>query len=458
MAERIPPHSEEAEVSVLGAFIQSEYALNETAETLVREDFFNPALAEIFDAISELHRESKSVDLTTLTDALNRRGTLDAVGGAIRLAELSAAVPSPSNARYYADILREKRKLRELIKAAGDIITMSYSESENVDEVIEKAEQSVLDIAKEGQGTDYKAIKNILNANMDEMKERAKHPGALTGLKTDFKMLDDYTLGLQKSDLIILAARPSIGKTSLALNIASNVAMSGKSVLIFSLEMNAHLLGGRLLASKAGVDSKEIQTGEVMHEPDKLDRITEAMESLGSAKIHIDDNSGISIAEMKNKCRRLRGKEGLDLVVVDYLQLMDFGGNGRASARPENRQQEIATLSRMLKQLARDMECPVLVLSQLSRAVENRAGKKPILADLRESGAIEQDADVVLFIHKEERGEREDDDNGPDPETTRKIIIAKHRNGETGEFVLRWVGKFTRFGDYNFGDDLNDAI
>ncbi|MDR1796210.1 MAG: replicative DNA helicase [Clostridiales Family XIII bacterium] len=456
MAERVPPHSDEAERSVLGAAIQSEAAMNEASESLLREDFYNPAHAEIFDAVTELYRAGRPADLTTLTDALRRRGMLDAVGGTVYLAELSGAVPSPSNAIVYGAIVREKAQLRKLIESAGEIISMGYSEEDAADEVIEFAEQQILAIGQRGQRGDYVPLPAVLDENFKRMEERSKHIGELTGLPTDFRRLDEITLGLQKSDLIILAARPSMGKTSLALNIAANAARKANaSVLIFSLEMNRHLLGERLLSAEARVDSKSLRDGSVLREPDKMQRIAEASEVLRNSRIHIDDNSAISIAEMKNKCRRLKAREGLDLIVVDYLQLMDFGGSGRASTRPENRQQEISTLSRMLKQLARDMECPVIVLSQLSREVEKRGSHKPILADLRESGAIEQDADVVLFIYREER---DDEESGPDPETTRRLSIAKHRNGETGELTLTWAGQYTLFGDYDPSIDVNNLL
>jgi len=454
--ERIPPHSEEAERSVLGAAIQNEAALNEVTEMLRREDFYNPAHGDIFDALLLLSQERRAADLTTVADALKRNGTLERAGGVSYLAELSAAVPSPSNAVYYGEIVREKAKLRSLIESAGEIISQGYSEGRTADEVLEFAEQGILAIGQRGQRNDYYPLLSVLTENMHEMEVRSKNEGRLTGLATGFDRLDEITLGLQKSDLIILAARPSMGKTSLALNIAANAAkLTNASVMIFSLEMNRHLLGERLLSSEAEVDSKQIRDGSVLRERDKVKRIEEANEVLGRSRIHIDDNSSISIAEMKNKCRRLKATEGLDLIIVDYLQLMDFGGNGRASARPENRQQEISTLSRMLKQLARDMECPAVILSQLSREVEKRGSHRPVLADLRESGAIEQDADIVLFIYQEERKE---DGSGPDPETTRRISVAKHRNGETGDFTLRWVGSYTKFGPYNPADDLMTHI
>jgi replicative DNA helicase len=321
--------------------------------------------------------------------------------------------------------------------------------------VLEHAESEILSIAKRGQKSDYYPLSEVLSENIRRLEERGKLGGAYTGLPTGFKHLDDLTLGLQPSDLIILAARPSQGKTSLALNMAVNIALTGANVLVFSLEMSKGQLGERVLSTEAQVDSKEIRNGRAYRDAEKFDRIVEASVRLSEASLFIDDKSGISIAEIKNKCRRQKQKSGLDLIVVDYLQLMDFGVIGRAAGRPENRQQEVATLSRMLKQLAREMECPVLVLSQLSREIEKGSQRNPRLSDLRESGAIEQDADIVMFIHGVEK---KDGESGPDPEETKMLTVAKHRNGETGSIILRWVGKYTKFGTYNEEDDIPQII
>jgi replicative DNA helicase len=285
---------------------------------------------------------------------------------------------------------------------------------------------------------------------MEELSK--KNTDGLTGLTTGFPKLDHMTLGLQPSDLIVLAARPGMGKTSLALNIAANAALKADAkVMIFSLEMDELQLGMRLMAAEAMIPSDELRGGKVYRDKAKIEKLGEAQQTLSRATINIDSTSGIQISEIRNKCRRMKLKEGLDLVIVDYLQLMDFGGNGKNSSRPENRQQEIATLSRMLKQLAREMECPFIVLSQLSRAVEQRGGHKPNLSDLRESGAIEQDADIVMFIYQED--EKGESDSRPDPEHTRQLYIAKHRNGETGQITLQWLGQFTKFAHYDFSED-----
>ena len=454
MAERIPPHNEDAEKSVLGAAIQSYTAMNEIVDSLSKDDFFRKENAEIFDVISEMSVAGKTVDLVTVADALKRRGMLDVIGGTKYLASLSSMVPSPLNALQYGAIIKEKATLRKLIEVSGDIITESYNESEEASEILEKAEADILAIAQKGQKSDYEALESVINKNIERMKELSELNSEIIGLSTGFPTLDKMTLGLQKSEMIVLAARPSKGKTSLALNIAVNAAIkSNASVLIFSLEMDAQALGQRLLSSTAEVDSEYIRTGKAFRDKEKMSKISEAAEQLSEARIKIDSTSGISIGEMKNKCRRVKARDGLDLVVIDYLQLMDFGVVGRASARPENRQQEISTLSRMIKQLAREMECPVLILSQLSRRVEDRGGT-PKLSDLRESGAIEQDADIVMFIHQKEKQE----DGYPDIETTREIIIAKNRMGETGAVTLRWIGKYTKFGHYKMDDDIVASV
>jgi replicative DNA helicase len=452
---RVQPHSEEAEKSVLGAALQSKMAASDLVETLVKEDFYRKDHGEIYEAIARLTAEGKPVDLVTVTDELRTMGMLDFVGGPQYLVTLSGMVPSPSNAAFYARTILEKATLRKLIEKSGDIINLSYGEGEKAEDVLEHAESEILSIAKRSQKSDYYPLNEVLSENIRRIEERGKLDGAYTGLPTGFKHLDDITLGLQPSDMIVLAARPGQGKTSLALNIAVNIALTGAKVLVFSLEMSKGQLGERVLSTEAMVDSKEIRSGKAYRDTEKFERIVEASVRLSGANLFIDDKSGISIAEIKNKCRRQKQKGGLDLVVVDYLQLMDFGVVGRAASRPENRQQEVSTLSRMLKQLAREMECPVLVLSQLSRDIEKGGNRKPRLSDLRESGAIEQDADIVMFIHEPESKE---DDAGPDPDETRMLTVAKHRNGETGSIVLRWVNTFTKFGTYNKEDDIRTLI
>ena len=449
MSDRELPHSYDAEQSVLGAALQNAYAADEAAETLQKEDFYDRYHAEVFSAVAELAQAGTPVDLVTVSEALKRRGMLDAVGGVRFLAELVTAVPAPSSIRHYADIVREHSTRRRLIETAGNIISQSFAGEDDAAAVLDYAEREILEIGRSGQKEDYTHISSVVDNNIIRMEELSKlGAGDLTGLTTGFIDLDRLTLGLQASDLIILAARPGGGKTSLALNIALNAAIKAQAVvLVFSLEMSKASLGQRLLSVHSMVEHTLIRNGQAIKDTAKASRIGEAAQELAGTKIVIDDTSSISIGEIKNKCRRLKSKEGkLDLVVVDYLQLMDFGGSGKASSRPENRQQEIATLTRMLKQLARDIDCPVLVLSQLSRAVEQRGSHVPVLADLRESGAIEQDADIVMFIYQEAN---KDDGEGPDVNLTRKLFVAKHRNGETGSITLRWMGEYTKFSHYN---------
>jgi replicative DNA helicase len=335
-----------------------------------------------------------------------------------------------------------------------NIIGKAFSGEDDALSVLDFAEREILEIGRTGQKEDYTHVGAVVDDNLKKMEELSKlGAGDLTGLTTGFSRLDRLTLGLQPSDLIILAARPGMGKTSLALNIAINAAIKAHAVvMVFSLEMSRNSLGIRLLSTQAGVDSKLIRNGQAYKDTAKAAKLGEAAQDLKETRISIDDTSAIQISEIKNKCRRVKTKEGkLDLVIIDYLQLMDFGGSGKTSARPENRQQEIATLTRMLKQLARDMDCPVMVLSQLSRDIERRSSKEPVLADLRESGAIEQDADIVMFIYQEPE---KDDGDGPLRDTTRQLSIAKHRNGETGLITLGWKGEFMRFSPYDPDADV----
>ncbi|MDR0357302.1 MAG: replicative DNA helicase [Clostridiales Family XIII bacterium] len=445
MNERVPPHSDDAEAAVLGAALQSKQALYDVAETLTEIDFYREANRRIFAAMTELHREGNVADIVTVTEALKKRKELSAAGGADYIGKLAGAVPSPSSALQYGKILIGKAILRGLIEKSGEIIAESYDDREDAEDILEKAERRILEIGQGRQGKDFVHVSVALQETLKRMEMLKDKGSDLTGLNTGFADLNKITSGFQASDLIVLAARPGMGKTSLALNIAMNAALKDDAtVMIFSLEMSPSQLSQRLLSAEAGVDMNKIRDGSAYNDKEAMERIFESIENLSKAKINIvDGTSGISINEIKNKCRRLKTKDGLDLIIVDYLQLMDLGGITRADSRPENRQQEIASLSRMLKQLAGEMECPVLVLSQLSRAVESRGVHKPVLSDLRESGAIEQDADIVMFIYKE----KSDDD----ADNVRQLLIEKHRNGETGNIQLVWLGRYTRFGDFTPG-------
>lgn len=434
--ERIPPHNDDAEKSVLGSVLLDKDALYEVLEILKPEDFYSEMHKEIYSAVIELYRKSQPVDILTVSEELKKRKSLEMVGGRSYIALLSTVVPSTSNAGEYAKIIGEKAILRKLIGTASDIIEKGYQEKMDSAEVLDFAERGIFEIAQARQTKDFALIKDVLWENIAKIDAASKMEGNLTGLTTGFLDLDSRTSGLQKSDLIMLAARPAMGKTAFALNIAQQAAIKSKAkVLIFSLEMSRDQLGQRMLSMESRIEMQKLKTGNL--ERKDWDQIHLALDTLSKTSIYIDDTPGITAMEIKNKCRRLKAEKGLDLIVIDYLQLMSFEG------RAESRQQEITALSRFLKLLAREMDCPVIVLSQLSRAPEQRQDHRPILSDLRESGSIEQDADIVMFLYRDEYY---------NPETTDKpniceVNIAKQRSGPTGTVELTWLGKYTRFVD-----------
>jgi len=432
--ERIPPHNDDAEKSVLGSILLDKEALYEVLEILKPEDFYSEMHKEIYSAIIELYRKSQPIDILTVSEELKKRKSLEMVGGRAYIALLSTVAPSTSNAGEYARIVAEKAILRKLIGTASEIIEKGYQERMDSSEVLDFAERGIFEIAQSRQRKDFALIKDVLWENIAKIDEMSKLEGNITGLTTGFIDLDARTSGLQKSDLIMLAARPSMGKTAFALNIAQQAAIKSKAkVLIFSLEMSREQLGQRMLSMESRIEMQKLKTGNL--ERKDWDQIHLALDTLSRTSIYIDDTPGITAMEIKNKCRRLKAEKGLDLVVIDYLQLMTYEG------RAESRQQEITALSRFLKQLAREMDCPVVVLSQLSRAPEQRTDHRPILSDLRESGSIEQDADIVMFLYRDEYY---------NPETTDKpniceVNIAKQRSGPTGTVDLTWIGKYTKF-------------
>ncbi|MBR3296456.1 MAG: replicative DNA helicase [Firmicutes bacterium] len=435
--ERIPPHNDEAEKSVLGAVLIDREVFFKVSEVIGSADFYKDAHKEIFEAMTELFRRSEPIDVVTLSECLKKRKSLEAVGGRSYIAELSTLVPTTANAVQYARIISEHSVRRQLISAGGSIVEESYSGALDSQDVLNNAEKTIFNIARNHQSSEYSDIQHVLGKNIERIQEAQKSGGKLPGLSTGYKELDRMTTGLQKSDMIIIAARPSMGKTALALNIAQNAALkSGARVVIFSLEMSKEQLGLRLLSMEARLDSKKLRLGDVSDED--WGSINDALNKFAHADIIIDDTPGIGIMEMRNKCRRITAEKPIDLIVVDYLQMMS------ADRQSESRQQDITMISRMLKQIAREMECPVVVLSQLSRAVEQRTGDhRPILSDLRESGAIEQDADVVMFLY------RADYYKAPDAELNNicEVIIAKQRTGEIGSVDLTWIPRFTKFAD-----------
>ena len=435
--ERIPPHNDEAEKSVLGAILIDKDVFFGVSEILKADDFYAKSHREIYQSMLDLFARSEPIDVVTVSEALKRKNSLEAVGGRGYIALLSSIVITTANAVQYAKIIAEKAMLRRLISAAGDIVSKSYEESLEADKVVDYAEATIFDIAKTKQTTEYSDLRDVLSINLEAINEARKNGGALPGLRTCFKDLDKMLNGLHKSDLIIVAARPSMGKTALALNIAQNACLKEDArVVIFSVEMAKEALGNRLISMQARVDSKHLEIGDLSD--DEMQDVLDAINMMSEKDMIIDATPGIGVMEMRNKCRRINAQRKVDLIVVDYLQIMS------ADRARDSRQNEVSEISRDLKQLAREMECPVIVLSQLSRASEKRQGShRPMLSDLRDSGAIEQDADVVLFLH------REDYYRGPDeePDNICEVIIAKQRNGETGTVRLTWIPRYTKFAD-----------
>lgn len=430
---RIPPHNIEAEQAVLGCMLLDSDVIPTVTELIKSEDFYRDNHKEICEAIIDLAEKAQPVDIITVSDQLQARGTIDSVGGLDYLASISNAVPTTANARHYTKIVEEKSLLRKLIKAAADISSMSYDAQEDAVYVLDKAEQCIFDILQKRNTQGFAHIKDVLLETFNRLEELYNSKSYITGVPTGFTDLDFKTAGLQNSDLILIAARPGMGKTAMALNIAQYAAVQKHvPVAIFNLEMSRDQLVNRMLCSEVMVDSHKMRTGKL--EDDDWNKIAQALAPLSEAPIFIDDTPGITVMDIRAKCRRLKLEKNLGLVVIDYLQLMQ--GRGRA----ENRQQEVSEISRSLKILAKELNVPVVTMSQLSRGPESRNDHRPMLSDLRESGAIEQDADIVMFLYR---------DDYYNPETENKnvaeVIIAKHRNGSTGTIELRWFGEFTKF-------------
>ena len=435
MIERIPPHNEEAERSVLGAAMLNKEVLFDILEEVKEDDFYNESHKEIFRAIWELYRKNSAVDMLTVCEELKSRQSLDMVGGRAYIATLTAEVPATANGWEYAKIIAEKAVMRQMIRTAEDITEKGYQSKMAAREILDYAERGIFQIAQRRQKNDYTKIQDVLLENLKIIDAAAQNKDKITGIPTGFHDLDEKTSGLQRSDLIIVAARPGMGKTAFALNIAQQSAVKhGTSAIIFSLEMSKEQLGQRLLAMQARVEMQKLKQGDLDRKD--WDRVSLGVDELNNSKIVIDDTPGISLMEMRNKCRRLKAEQGLELIVVDYLQLMTFEG------RTDNRQQEISALSRNMKLLAREMNCPVILLSQLSRAPELRQDKRPMLSDLRESGSIEQDADIVIFLYRDDYYNENTEKPG-----VCEVNIAKHRSGPTDKIELTWVARYTKFSD-----------
>jgi replicative DNA helicase len=431
---RVPPHNLQAEESLLGAMLLSRDAIAVASEKLDPENFYKPAHGHIYEAITSLNAAGEPADTVTVAEELRRAGLLDAIGGPAALVTLQAATPAISNAARYATIIEEHALLRRLIGVAGEIAEMSYGLPDDVTKTVDIAESLMFEVGQRRVTDSMAQIDDLLNANLDRLEMLHEKGDAITGLPTGFNDLDELLSGLQPNALYVVGARPSMGKTALALGIASSSAIeSNRPVLVFSLEMGQLELTQRMLCSEARVDSKKLRNGS-LNETD-WSKIAHATGRLASAPIWIDDNPTVTISEIRSKARRLKSRAGdLGLIVIDYLQLM----SGRSSA--ENRQVEVSEISRGLKILAREMQCPVIALSQLSRQLEMRADKRPMLADLRESGSIEQDADVVMFIYRDDVYNLDSPDRG-----TAEILVSKHRNGPTGMVRLAFLDHYTKF-------------
>ncbi len=437
VAERTLPHNLEAERSVLGAILLHNDAFNTAVETVDSNDFYRDAHRRIFDKMVHLAERGEAIDLVTLKEALNKAGDLDAVGGPAYISALVDGVPRSTNVEHYARIIKEKSTLRSLIYSANKILTNAYDAEEDADTILDQAESAIFAIADKKIRDGFVSLKDLAETSLDTIEKLASRKELVTGVPTGFTDLDEMTSGLQPSDIVIVAARPSMGKTSLVLNMAQHVGTrTDKTVGIFSLEMSKEQLFLRMLTGEARIDAHRLRGG-FLGERD-WGKLSQALGTLSEAKIFIDDTPSIGVLEMRAKCRRLQAEHGLHMVIIDYVQLMQ--GRGRF----ENRSLELASISRSLKGLAKELRVPILVLSQLSRASETRSDHRPQLSDLRESGALEQDADVVIFIYREDQYA---DKNAPPTETTgtAELIIAKQRNGPTGVVKLAFIREFTRF-------------
>lgn len=434
--QNVPPHDDAAELAVLGAMFLDREAASLALEMLTGEDFYRPDHRQVFEAAEELYHSGVPIDMITVKNKLEEKQVFDQIGGLPFLANISTSMGSSANMRHYAAIVEEKSVLRRLIRTANNISQMSYEGKTDVNAIMDTAEKGIFDIMQNRHSDQFRHIRDIAVDSIEKIEDIYRSKGKLTGVPTGFVDFDQKTAGLQKSDLILLAARPSMGKTAFALNIIQNAAIrSNVPTAVFSLEMSREQLVNRMLCSEAMLDAQRLRTGELT-DSDWADLI-QAMGPLSQAPIYIDDTPGVTPMEVRSKCRRLKVEKGLGLIVIDYLQLMS--GN----SRNDSRQQEISEISRSLKAIAREMEAPVIALSQLSRACEQRADHRPMLSDLRESGAIEQDADVVAFLYRDEY-------YFPDTEKKNQaeLIIAKQRNGPTGTVDLTWMGQYTKFGNF----------
>jgi len=432
--DRVPPQNLEAEQAVLGAILLEIEALVAAMERLKSEDFYSVAHQRIYDAMVALNDDNEPIDLITLTARLQDLGQMEEVGGIIYLTKLANAVPTAANVEYYASIVEEKSILRRLIRTATQIVSNGYASEDDVGVLLNDAEARIMEIASRRTSTGFISIRDVLMEVFERVEFLFNNRGGVTGIPSGFVDLDKMTSGFQPNDLIIVAARPSVGKTAFALNIAQNVAVrASETVAIFSLEMSAAQLVQRIICAESNVDAQRMRTGHL--EGDDWEKLSMAIGSLSEAQIFIDDTPGITVSDIRAKCRRLKKEKGLGMILIDYLQLIQ--GRGKAG---ENRQQEVSEISRTLKQIARELEVPVIALSQLSRGVEQRQDKRPMMSDLRESGSIEQDADIVAFLYRDDYYDKESE-----KKNIIEIIIAKQRNGPVGTVELVFLKNFNKF-------------
>ena len=448
LIDQQPPHSDEAERAVLGGIFLNADTLPDAQEYVTADDFYKKAHRLLFQAMTDLQDNGTAIDTVTVSDYLDNHNNLDDIGGVGYITDLVAATPIASNVVYYAKIVQQKSTLRKLISTAQNIASRSYTEQDDVEGLVEDAERQIMDVSENRNQAGFKQIKDELNQAMAQIDQLYQNDQAITGLPTGFRDLDKITTGLHEDEMIILAARPAVGKTAFALNIAQNVGTkTDKSVAIFSLEMGAEQLVNRMLCSEGSIDANHLRTGQLNEE--EWQNLIIAMGSLSKAKIYMDDTPGIRMAEIRAKCRRLAREQGdLGLIIIDYLQLIEGSGQ-------ENRQQEVSAVSRQLKKLAKELHVPVIALSQLSRGVEQRQDKRPVLSDIRESGSIEQDADIVAFLYRDDyyrdaEGDEDDDDqggndDGDDNVGEVEVIIEKNRSGPRGTVKLLFVKSYNKF-------------
>lgn len=437
--DRTPPHNIEAEQSVIGAIFLQPESFSSASEILMPEDFYRASHQRIFAAMLQLADRGEPIDVITVTTYLNDRKQLEEAGGVTYLTQVAESVPTAANIEYYSRIVEEKALLRRLIRAATDIVTSGFEREDEVDDVLNEAEKTILEASGRKNSEGFKDIKDVLIDVYDKIEKLHENQGDVTGVPTGYQELDRITSGFQQNDLIIIAARPSVGKTAFALNVAQNVAVkTDNNVAIFSLEMGADQLVQRMLCAEGNIDSQRLRSGQL--QADDWGKLTMAMGSLSNAGIFIDDTPGIRVSEIRSKCRRLKQEHGLGMIMIDYLQLIQG-----SSGSQENRQQEVSEISRSLKGLARELEVPLIALSQLSRGVESRQDKRPMMSDLRESGSIEQDADIVGFLYRDDYYDTESE-----KQNIIEIIISKQRNGPTGTVELAFVKEYNKFVDLDY--------